>query len=294
MCIIRDLLESKEAKKMMAVLGRAKRVTHPLDDKVKASLYGAGDGEDCQKTAGDSSAGFSDLIQGFLEDDSGNGLENDRQDSNAGDDTVLDQTREMLQELLHPNPNDRFRIMLQSGVSQAVEVFSDLRLNKAVFRQAVMTYLRDCGYNAGICETKWESHGGLTGGNYEFIDVVVEEKGRYLVEVDLAGEFEIARASEEYERVLGFLPEIYVGRSEDLRKIVGVLSQEAKRSLHSRKLHLPPWRKNRYMQAKWFGPYKRSVGPMTAIFSPECEVRCRSVGFQTVSAVSFPRVPDDE
>ncbi|XP_077251694.1 uncharacterized protein LOC143890896 [Tasmannia lanceolata] len=290
----------------MAVFVRAKRVTDPLNDKVKATLFGACG--DCRKTAGwassgsehagDSSACLSNLIQGFLEDDFGTGPPEDdddhhhhHQDSEGGDVVDLEQTRETLQELF--NPNDPFCITLLSYVSKAVEAFTGLRSNRAVFRRAVMTYLRDCGYNAGICKTKWESSGGgITGGNYEFIDVVVEEKGRYLVEVDLAGEFEIARPSEEYERILGFLPEIYVVRWEELKKIISVVSEAAKRSLHSRKLHIPPWRKNRYMQAKWFGPYKRTtVGQMMAIFPPECKIQCRSVGFHAVPAVSFTMHP---
>ncbi|XP_077251822.1 uncharacterized protein LOC143891054 [Tasmannia lanceolata] len=252
-------------------------------------------GVDCRKKAGDSTF-LSHLILSFPEDDAGTGLpENRLKHSDSGDVTDLEQTMEILQELLNPNPNDQFRIMLMSEVSQAVEVFSDLRLNKPVFWRAVMTYLRDCGYNAGTCKTKWESSGGgLMGGKYDFINVVGEEKGRYLVEVDLAGEFEIARASEKYERILEFLPEIYVGKPDDLRKIVALLSQEVKRSLHSRKLHIPPWKRNRYMQAKWFGPYKRTtLGQMMAIFSPECEVRYRSVGFHAVTAVSFAMISED-
>ena len=49
---------------------------------------------------------------------------------------------------------------------------------------------------------QWESSGGgLTAGNYEYIDVLVNKKGdraddeRYIVDLDFAEQFEIARAT---------------------------------------------------------------------------------------------------
>ena len=153
-----------------------------------------------------------------------------------------------------------------------------------------MASLRDSGYNAGICKTRWESSGRVVGGKYEFVDAVRksgkgESQGlRYLIEVDFAAEFEIARPTARYSRVVEVLPRIFVGPPEDLKRVVRIVSEEMKRSLRSRDLHLPPWRKSHYMQAKWLGPYRRTVGQVQAKVSASFEgemiaARCRSVGF---------------
>ncbi|XXG50414.1 hypothetical protein AAC387_Pa02g4436 [Persea americana] len=278
----------------MAVFVRAKRVTDPLNDRVRACLCG----EDYQKTGygtsgseheAEDSAFLSDLIHGFLEDDAGKQLPENREDSD-GDESDFDPTA-TLKSLLTPTVDDRFQSNLFSHVSKAADAFSGLRSDRAAFRRSVMASLRDSGYNAGICKTKWETIGGLTGGNYEFIDVVRSGSGkwqRYLIDLDFEAEFEVARPTEQYARLLQGLPRIYIGRPEEMKQIVRIIADAAKKSLKSRDLHLPPWRKNRYMQAKWLGPYRRTL--TAAAFSPECErfsVKCRSVGFDAGGSSRF-------
>lgn len=278
----------------MAVFVRAKRVTDPLNDRVRACLCG----EDYRKTGcassgseheAEDSAFLSDLIHGFLEDDAGKQLPENREDSD-GDESDFDPTA-TLKTLLTPRVEDPFQSKLLSHVSKAADAFSGLRSDRAAFRRSVMASLRDSGYNAGICKTKWETFGGLTGGNYEFIDVVRSGSGkwqRYMIDLDFAAEFEVARPTEQYARLLQVLPRIYIGRTEELKQIVRIIADAAKKSLKSRDLHLPPWRKNRYMQAKWLGPYRRTV--TAASFSPECErfsVKCRSVGFDAGGSSRF-------
>lgn len=65
--------------------------------------------------------------------------------------------------------------------------------------------------------------------------------------------------------------------------------RRARQSLRSHGLHVPPWRKTRYMLAKWLGPYKRSTAtspsaagamPMPAA-AAGMDVKCRAVGFFT-------------
>ncbi|KAJ6692977.1 hypothetical protein OIU79_014668 [Salix purpurea] len=133
-----------------------------------------------------------------------------------------------------------------------MEAFSCLRNQRPVLRRKVMSFLRDLGHNAAICKTKWESSGGggLTAGGYEFIDVVQ------------------SKSSTLQNR-----------RSEDLKTIVRSISDAAKKSLKSRELSLPPWRKNRYMQNKWFGPYRRTVKPSPETTPSVDVVKCRCVGF---------------
>ncbi|KAL0390274.1 UNVERIFIED_CONTAM: hypothetical protein Scaly_0384500 [Sesamum calycinum] len=176
--------------------------------------------------------------------------------------------------------------MLAAHVWKAVQVFSGLRSNKQMMRRNVMAYLRNCGYNAAICKTKWESSGGLTAGNYEFIDVLRKEYStRYFVDLDFASEFEIARPTISYERLLQYVPRVFVGTSEDLKQILKLVSDSARRSLKSGGLHLPPWRKHRFMQNKWLGPHRRTVNLFPASFSSPSTakqgygVKCRAVGF---------------
>jgi len=67
---------------------------------------------------------------------------------------------------------------------------------------------------------------------------------------------------------------------------VRVASDAARRSLRAHGLHVPPWRKTRYMLAKWLGPYKRSTttstaagGAMPMAGAAGLDVKCRAVGF---------------
>ncbi|KAL2486308.1 Protein of unknown function (DUF506) [Abeliophyllum distichum] len=165
-------------------------------------------------------------------------------------------------------------------------MFSGVKPNRQILRRNVMAFLREKGFNAAICKTKWESSGGLTAGNYEFIDVVLSDSKRYFIDLDFASEFVIARPSNLYQHLLQYLPRVYVGKSEHLKQILKVTSDAAKRSLKSKGLYLPPWRKHRFMQNKWLSPYRRTANLFPATFSSDpgafihvCAVKFRTVGF---------------
>jgi uncharacterized protein (TIGR01615 family) len=100
-------------------------------------------------------------------------------------------------------------------------------------------------------------------GDYEFIDVVIEgsklENERFFVDIDFRAQFEIARPSDEYNALLQQLPILFVGRADKLCEIVKIMCDAARRSLKERGMYIPPWRKYRYMQAKWMGSYKRTT-----------------------------------
>ncbi|XP_078432813.1 uncharacterized protein LOC144704307 [Wolffia australiana] len=156
-------------------------------------------------------------------------------------------------------------------------------------QRAVMGRLREAGYNAGLCKARWEVRGG-GGGSYEYVDVLRDDtRQRYVVEVEFRGQFEIARPTAEYERVAALLPRVYVARPEELRRLLRLLADAAKRSLQLRELHVPPWRKSHYMQAKWFGPYRRTTNlvssaaaappPPPLVCAAGRDVECRMTGF---------------
>ncbi|KAL3580889.1 hypothetical protein D5086_018724 [Populus alba] len=224
---------------------RAKRVTDPLDDKAKARLVGrqlsyVSSGSEHSADEEDDLPCLSELVHGFLEND----------DSDLTQDSV------------NGYESDSDRVDSVADCKDFVE-----------------------GHNAAICKTKWESSGGggLTAGGYEFIDVVPSKsstlQNRYVVDLDFASQFEIARPTSQFLKLLHSLPRVFVGRSEDLKTIVKSISDASKRSLKSRELSLPPWRKNRYMQNKWFGPYRRTVNPSPATPPSVDVVKCRCVGF---------------
>ncbi|XP_020245449.1 uncharacterized protein LOC109823581 [Asparagus officinalis] len=106
-----------------------------------------------------------------------------------------------------------------------------------------MARLREAGYNAGICKSKWEGSGGLTRAANEYIDVAAQDQAaaatttrRYIARPGL-------RAAVRDREVDG-----------------GV--RGARRAASGRGwegLSVPPVRKRRYMMAKWFGPYRRTV-----------------------------------
>lgn len=276
-------------------------MTDPLDDKVKARIFGFSSGSEHSAhnndVEEDDSPCLSTLLCGFLdnqdpvEDSRENGKENEK-DSDSDDNTdhrIINVDLEILNEALRNEDNDRFRNVLVTHVLKAIEIFWFVKSNGSLLRRNVMAFLRSGGYNAGICKTKWESCGGLSGGDYEFIDVLKSDdpnSDRYFVDLNFANEFEIARPTKEYEQLLQILPRVFIGKCGQLKQIVKIISDGARRSLKSGGLHLPPWRKNRFIQNKWFGAYRRTLNLIPAnVTSPGKQmVKCRSVGFNAVNA----------
>lgn len=110
----------------------------------------------------------------------------------------------------------------------------------------------------GLCKSRWEKNGRTPSGNYDYIDVNSGES-RYIVEVFLAGEFTIARPTGCYSSLLAVFPQIYVGKPEELKQVVKLMCRAVRKSMKNVELNVPPWRRPSYMNAKWFGFYKRTV-----------------------------------
>ncbi|XP_062022616.1 uncharacterized protein LOC133738942 [Rosa rugosa] len=288
---------------------RTKRVTYPLDDKVKARLVGRESyvSSGSEHSGDDVSPCLSELVHSFLEEEeessSSSSSEPRSPDNRDYDsdrvDSVSDRSAAVECILRYSANADAYAKVLLADVAEAVEAFSCLISDKSALQRSVMSFLRGKGHNAAICKTKWSSAGSITAGHYEFIDVVAanssatwrqQQSSRYFVDVDFAAEFEIARPSGQYSRLTQSLPRHFVGGSDDLKKIVRVMCDAAKKSLRSRELSVPPWRKNRYMQNKWFGPYKRTVNPLpenpltrtSPLFPQVSGAKCRWVGFDDV------------
>ncbi|XP_010913111.1 uncharacterized protein [Elaeis guineensis] len=288
----------------MAVYVRAKRVTDPLDDKVKARIRGDDRFVTGYASSGSEHDALSGLVHAFLESDGPNSHGasasaaaasdgSEESDSEDGDRSVEVATK--VKDLLDPSgKEDPFRLRLMVDVSEAAEALAELRWSGSGYRRAVMVRLREGGYNAGICKARWESSRRLTAGSYEYIDVVVdaakEVAARYIVDVGFAAEFEVARATEEYGSMVAALPRVMVARPEEVRHVVHIAAEAARRSLRRRGMHVPPWRKGKYMLAKWLGPYRRTVNPLPAAAGAAVagvgEAKCRAVGFRAVHPVA--------
>lgn len=109
-------------------------------------------------------------------------------------------------------------------------------------------------------------------GQYEYIDVIMGGE-RYLIDIDFRSEFEIARSTKSYKAILQSLPCIFVGKTDRLQKIIGIVSEAAKQSLKKKGMHIPPWRKEEYVKAKWLSPHPRCMTSSKATPEPMVSIR---------------------
>ena len=86
-----------------------------------------------------------------------------------------------------------------------------------------------------------------------------EQVIKVVIELSFRAEFEMASANEEYKQLIKRLPEVFVGKTERLRALVKIMCSAAKKCMKEKKMHIGPWRKHKYMQAKWFGTCERST-----------------------------------
>ncbi|XP_019164542.1 PREDICTED: uncharacterized protein LOC109160759 isoform X2 [Ipomoea nil] len=125
-----------------------------------------------------------------------------------------------------------------------------------VCRMIIVDGLIALGYDASICQSRWEKSACIPAGDYEYIDVVIQGE-RLVIDIEFRSEFEIARSTKTYKSVLQALPNIFVGKCDRLQKIISIVSEAAKQSLKKKGMPVPPWRQAEYVKAKWFSPYTR-------------------------------------
>ncbi|KAG2323646.1 hypothetical protein Bca4012_059116 [Brassica carinata] len=134
---------------------------------------------------------------------------------------------------------------------------------RSCLRGEISRHLRDvAGYDCVISKSKWRSSQDIPAGEHEYIEILDRsdsKKGemRVVIELSFRAEFEIAKGAEEYKRLISRLPEVYVGKTDRLRSLIKILCIAGKRCLRVKKMHMGPWRKHKYMQAKWLGTCDR-------------------------------------
>ncbi|XP_042445501.1 uncharacterized protein LOC122030355 [Zingiber officinale] len=127
--------------------------------------------------------------------------------------------------------------------------------------------LHEIGYDSAVCKSKWKRSPDIPPGEHTYIDAKMEtrsgKKGpvRLVIELNFRAEFEMARSSQEYSRLVMCLPEIFVGKAEKLRSVVKIVYAAAKKCMKDNKMHMAPWRKHKYMQSKWLGTSERVLVP---------------------------------
>ncbi|XP_068668935.1 uncharacterized protein [Aristolochia californica] len=282
---------------MVMIPVRFKRATAPFDETARARLCQSSGSE---HSAGSSSLELADLFGSFIE-------RNDGGDHRDGSEMEVENCREEevdeAEERMMSKKKKRRSEKVVEGDSESdtEETLERLfRVTDATARilaeteramvkvgkveregRALMAELRERGLDAGICKSRWEKTSRYPAGEYEYIDVVAGDD-RYVVETNLASKFEIARPSGRYLALLALFPPIFVGKPPALKRVIRLMCAAAKESLKSSELHLPPWRRNGYVQAKWFGAHKRTTNLSPAKNSLSTGGGCagkRDVGF---------------
>jgi uncharacterized protein (TIGR01615 family) len=215
--------------------------------------------EDVSTELEPSSVRLAAMVDEFLEDDV-----NDRKRGRLRfDDEPLDEGSKSfeLAAVLHRHADSMPERIVSAEVKNAINAGKSVR--DGDLKRHVMRHLRLAGFNAGLCKSRWDHSGGFPGGEYEYIDVKFEgptgKTDRMFIDIDFKAQFEIARPTAAYDALVQVLPQIFVGRADQLQWIVNVMSEAVKLSLKKRGMHLPPWRKPEYMRAKWFSSHIRTT-----------------------------------
>ncbi|KFK29356.1 hypothetical protein AALP_AA7G123500 [Arabis alpina] len=243
----------------------------------------------------DGMASSDDVLFGFLDEgnqspedyhDSGNfaageesAVENDSAGSNSEENRTFWQEQEqLLQAALYRTSSTETKI--RQATKEVLKEVRSVGLQcvcrrpviggcRSCLRVEVSSRLLEAGYDCVISKSKWRSSHEIPAGEHEYLEIVDKsgsKKGeiRVVIELSFRAEFEMSRGSEEYKRLIGILPEIYVGKTERLRSLIKILCTAAKKCMKDKKMHMGPWRKHKYMQAKWLGTCERkSLTPVS-------------------------------
>eukprot|EP01018_Ginkgo_biloba_P024921 Gb_34690 [translate_table: standard] len=282
---------------------RPKQISDPLNEAVRAGLCGypllgripphctsSSSGSDHEVD----STRLSDMIRGFIQEEDEDACACDRSCADCSDDTgkhvcsETDTEEESQGQTSMPFLGEQLCHILKGMcgcinnlelrlLREAAKAIATAKKNagsvieneeyKSCLRRFVMTNLRSAGYNAAICKSRWEQTNGFPAGHYECIDIIIDGRNcgseRLFVEIDFRAQFEIARPTRQYSGLVQLLPNLFVGKAERLRQIIKMICDAAKQSFKKKGMMIPPWRKYRYMQAKWFGPYKRTTNAVS-------------------------------
>ncbi|KAI4319783.1 hypothetical protein MLD38_033343 [Melastoma candidum] len=162
---------------------------------------------------------------------------------------------------------------LESGDLKCSCGKQSLRGCRSCLLREVHDRLQREGFDCVIRRSKWRSSSGIPSGEHTYLEVLDGSNPkratvRVIVELNFRAEFEMAKASEEYNRLIGMLPTVFVGKAERLRALIKIICSASKRCMKDRNIHMGPWRKHKYMQAKWLGSvHDGSAGELPSLAS---------------------------
>lgn len=249
---------------------RFKRITEAFDDVARARLCQSSGSEHSTNSVTD----LSDLVDSFFEGDAGGRGKScgenkvrDRQEETEYQEAesfygTNSETKEMLIDLIGDDADDEDDRAKRAIRSEVETLCRNLENSSSEgFKRHLMTLLRQGGFDAGLCKSRWEKTGRHPAGEYEYIDVL-NSGNRYIVEVSFGGQFTIARPTKTYKSLLEIIPNIAVIKPNKLKQVVRLMCAAMRTSLKTKDMLVSPWRKNGYMQTKWFGSYKRTTNPL--------------------------------
>ncbi|KAL2496861.1 hypothetical protein Fot_40618 [Forsythia ovata] len=204
----------------------------------------------------------SDMIFGFLEEDEFSEEENSNSEESKA---FWELQEELLQSTLYRTTALESKI--RQATKDALRELDSVGVNcscrkmlsygcRSCRQKEICDRLQTAGFNCVICKSKWRSSLEIPAGEHTYLEVQnVTKKGevKVIIELNFHAEFKIIRSSEEYNRLIKRLPEIFVGKIERLRSLIKILCSASKKCMMERKMYMAPWRKHKYMQAKWLG-----------------------------------------
>ncbi|PIN04392.1 hypothetical protein CDL12_23075 [Handroanthus impetiginosus] len=218
------------------------------------------------------------------EDDEEKENQNENENRSAEDDHFWETQHQLLQSTICRTSSleSRIRTITKETLKEAQQSGNVCTCGKPLnnngcrkcLMEEVCGRLRNAGFNSAICKSKWRSSPDIPSGEHTFVDVLDNsdpKKGevRVIIELNFRAEFEMARAHEEYNKLIKKLPEIFVGKIERLLTLLKILCAAAKKCMKEKKMHMGPWRKYRYMKAKWLRTCERlaSSQPLSSGYS---------------------------
>ncbi|PKU64021.1 uncharacterized protein LOC110099029 [Dendrobium catenatum] len=229
---------------------RYKRAMAPLDDKARARLWDGGGATAVIAVGSEGSTGkLEELVHAFYNDEMSIRGEKIEEEERPAAKWRQALELELKDDLAEPAVK-WIRAKAEAAVGTAGLECED------VVRRRLVRLMQERGLDAGICKSQWHNTSGISACSHEYIDAVVGET-RYMVEINLAGEFKIARPTEDYTELLRSLPKLFVGRPSTLEAVIRLMCSAAQESIKKAGMHVPPWRRTKYMHEKWFGDYRR-------------------------------------
>ncbi|XP_039010768.1 uncharacterized protein LOC120139676 [Hibiscus syriacus] len=124
---------------------------------------------------------LSDLVNSFFESGGGFDVETDEA-------VTFHQERDV--------SDDYCRIPKRKMIKKETEHACEMSVGYGLsedFKRRLMSHLRDKGFDAGLCKTRWDKLGrNLLSVAYEYVDEYTNGS-RYIVEINLGAQFEIAQ-----------------------------------------------------------------------------------------------------